>query len=240
MSATIFLLATVAMATSCEVPTVDKFPSPDETHVALRAINDDFLRSTSGHDNWKGFVPLLERVVKHQGTVPKDEMSRTEKEIVERFVLYAFACEHDTDLAKADFGSRLDSVRLLSQFDLVRTDTNTFFRLADWLSNAIPLVVDQTIRDHEMEVAFQKDITIIYGGKTPPRYPGSVGNTRHWGPSARTCDAKFRFRRTYNERLRQFRVAAMACIRKSMTSAFPESERESVWAEFLKRAKANQ
>ena len=235
MNATIFLLATAVMATAGEEQAVDRFPSPDETYVALREINDDFLMSASGRDNWKGFVPLFERVVKYQGAVPKDEMSKTEKEIVARFVLYSFACEHDTDPVKADFSGRLDCVRLLSQFDLVRRDTNTLFRLADWLSDAVPLAVDRASRDHEMEAAFQKDMAMIYGGRTPPRYPGSVGNTKHWGPAVRACDAKFRFRRTYNERLCQFRADAMAYILKSVAPTLSEAERESVWAEFIKR-----
>ena len=55
------------------------------------------------------------------------------------------------------------------------------------------------------------------------------------------CREKFRFRRLYNDRLPKFRVAALAAMRGAIMKGYEnktEEEREAIWEEFCRRAKA--
>ena len=241
MNAIMLALAAVAVAVSDKMDSSSELSLGTNTYVALREIDDSFLHPESGRDNWSRFVPLLDKVVENQGRVAEKEMRAAEAEIVSRFTLYSFACEYDDDPVKANFDGRLESVRLLCRLSLVRSDTNTLYAVAEWLSGAAPLTADFKSCSNEMAEAFARDRLMIYGGKWPPRYPGSVGNKRHWGPSARACDAKFRFRRLYNERLPKFRVAALTSFRKAVVDGYggmTDEQCESIWLEVCRKAKA--
>ena len=217
----------------------DEFPSGRTTYMTLREVNRGFLAGERGRDNWEGFVPLFDAAVKHQADAPTGVVMSVESEMVSRFAIYSFACEYDDDMAKAAFDGRLKCVELLSQFSLVRSDTNALFKLADWLSGAVPLAVDKNAEFAESSEAFEKDKLMIYGGGDPPRYPGSSGNTSHFGPAMRAHKSKFHFRRTYNERLPKFREAVLCSLRNALMECckdLSDSGREAVWSELRRRA----
>ena len=231
---------TAAMARS-EQRGMDEFPSLAAVDVALREINQEFLSGEKGKDTWSGFARIAAAVAQHQCEASADTVLTIERTIISRFVIYSFACEYDDDRAKADFGSRLESVRHFCNFTAVRSDTNIVFKLADWLGSATRLAVDRGAECAELAEACKRDALMIYGGKQPPRYPGSSGNASHWGPVARQCQEKFRFRRLYNDRLTTFRIAALAAMRGAIMKGYrdrPAGDREAMWSEFCCRAKA--
>ena len=168
----------------------DKFPSQSLVGFALHEVHGGFIHPKPGRDNWTLFIPLLERVAKHGGSVTKAEVASVEARIVSWFTLYAFACEYDDDPVKAEFGGRLDCLRRIGEFDLIRQDTNTLFQISDWLAGAVPLAVNDDTRYRELTEAMRKDRIILYGGKNPyerkggPCFAGTVTKTWawHWEP----------------------------------------------------------
>ena len=219
------------------------FPSMRSVHFALRDIFYDFAKADPEKDNWAGFVPLLAKVVEFQDTAPTQEVAHVEAQIVERFALYSFACEYDHLPVKANFDGRLESLRLLSQLSLVQSSTNTLFQLADWLAEAVPLDADDQTSGDELAEAFQRDNRMIYGGRRPPLYPGSVGNFNQCGPMWRACREKFRFRRLYNDRLPNFRKTALADMHEAIMNGYGDSTddgRRAIWDEFCRRANASE
>ena len=176
-------------------------------------------------------------------------MASVEARIVSWFTLYAFACEYDDDPVKAEFGGRLDCLRRIGEFDLIRQDTNTLFQISDWLAGAVPLAVDDDTRYRELTEAMRKDRIILYGGKNPyerkggPCFAGTVSKTWawHWEPEFRACKAKFRFRKEYNRRLAEFRKEALGCLHRAIIEGYKDRtdvEHKAIWDEFCRRAKA--
>ena len=227
----------------------DKFPSQSLVGFALHEVHGGFIHPKPGRDNWTLFIPLLERVAKHGGSVTKAEVASVEARIVSWFTLYAFACEYDDDPVKAEFGGRLDCLRRIGEFDLIRQDTNTLFQISDWLAGAVPLAVDDDTRYRELTEAMRKDRIILYGGKNPfarkggPCFAGTVSKTWawHWEPEFRACKAKFRFRKEYNRRLAEFRKEALGCLHRAIIEGYKDRtavERKAIWDEFCRRAKA--
>ena len=146
MNVVALMLAASMASSPIQVEKCESFPSERSVHFTLRDIDYGFRRGDSTCDNWADFVPLLSKVVESQSSALTQEVAKIESEIVTRFVIYSFACEYDRLLVKANFDGRTDSVWLLSQFSLVRSDTNTLFKLADWLSGAVPLPADYETR----------------------------------------------------------------------------------------------
>ena len=227
----------------------DKFPSQSLVGFAFLEVHDGFIHPKPGRDNWTLFIPLLERVAKYRGSVAKEEVVSVEARIVSWFTLYAFACQYDDDPVKAEFGGRLDCLRRIGEFDLIRSDTNTLFQISDWLASAVPLADDKDTQCRELTEAVRKDSIILYGGKNPyerkggPRFAGTVSNTWawHWEPEFRACKAKFRFRREYNRRLPVFRKKALECMHRAIIEGYKDrtdAERKAIWNEFCRRAKA--
>ena len=242
MNTIILILAAMSAIHPIQEPERDRFLTEKMINTALRGVNEDFLKAEPGKDCWKEFVSLLSLVDKHRETCTGEDLRKVEFEIVSRFTLYSFACEYDKDMVKADFAARLECIRGISKFELVRSDTNALFRIADWLSGAVPLDVGDKIAAKEGEEAFRRDMLMIYGGKTPPRYPGSVGNMNHCGPAMRECREKFLFRRLYNTRLPKFLEEAKVYLRKAVMegyTALSPSEKDELWAIFCRRAKAS-
>ena len=242
MNVVALMLAASMASSPIQVEECEGFPSERSVHFTLRDIDYGFRRGDSTCDNWAGFVPLLSNVVESQSSALTQEVAKIESKIVTRFAIYSFACEYDHLLVKANFDGRRDSAWLLSQFSLVRSDTNALFKLADWLSGAVPLAADKETRGNELGEAMRIDALMIYGGKRPPIYPGSVGNYSHCGPMWRECRDKFHFRRTYNERLPKFREEALGCFHVAIVNGYAdrtEAERETIWDEFCRRAKAS-
>jgi len=242
MNAIMIMLAVLGAVPVGETKECETFPSSRQIYVALRGIHEDFLRSELGRDCWSGFVPLLERIVKHRNEVSAEEARNAEEELLSRFTLYSFACEYDGDAAKADFQGRLECLRLVCGFGIVQSETNALFRLADWLGSATPLEFDAETRKRDHAEAMRIDALALFGGKRPPRYPWTSGNTWHWGPAARACDAKYRFRQIYNERLPQFKAVALDCIRDAIKHGYgslTDDERDALYEAVCVRARAN-
>ena len=236
------LIAASISGSPCQTNECETFPSVRTVHFALRDVFYDFIKADPEKDNWAGFVPLLSKVVEFQGSAPTQDVTSVESQIVTRFTLYSFACEYDDLPVKANFDGRVESLRLLSQFSLVQSDANTLFQLADWLAEAVPLDADYKTSGDELAEAFLKDNRMIYGGRQPPLYPGSLGNSRQCGPMWRACREKFRFRRLYNERLPNFRKTALAYMRTAIVNGYSGStddERTALWDEFCRRANAS-
>ena len=242
MNAMMIMLAILGTVPVCETENCEAFPSSRQVYVALRNIHEEFLRSESGHDCWTGFVPLLERIVKYRNGVSAEEARNVEEETLSRFTLYSFACEYDCDAAKADFHGRLECLRLICGFGIVRSETNALFRLADWLGGASPLGVDAETRQRDSAEAMRIDALALFGGKRPPKYPWTSGNTWHLGPAARACDAKYRFRQLYNEQLPRFKKAALACLRDAVMNGYgslTDDERDALYKEVCVRARVS-
>lgn len=84
--------------------------------VKLKEIDDAFLASSSDVDNWMLFVPLLE-LVDQRRLLGEDECvedKRNLSKILNRFVLYSFACRYDSLKIKADFSGRKRCVELFA------------------------------------------------------------------------------------------------------------------------------
>jgi len=242
MNASILIMAIAIASQQPESPTELSFPTAEATYISLREINAGFLEGKTGADNWSGFVPLFSATVREEPNVQREDAWLIESNLVSRFTLYSFACEHDEDMVKADFGSREKCVELMSQFSLVRCDTNVLFSIADWLGSAVPLDTSKETKLAEMEVASKKDSLMVYGGKPAPRYPGSLGNRQHIGAVSRKCVDKFRFRDIYNNRLPGFRAAALKHMHTAVFEGYvdlPEADREMLWKEFCRRSNSS-
>ena len=225
------------------------FITRNEVRTTFRRIDLKFVASEPGRDNWKEFIPILERVVKSQSSVSnRQEMLSIEFEILEWLTVYAFACEYDFDEIKANFDSRLACLDLECQLEYVRSDTNAVVMIADWLGGAQPIVFDEEAeRQNRIEQA-EKDWKMLYGEKYRPcRGAGSFsykGGLLHipycWSPYLiRELKAQ-QFRRRYNERLPDFHRKAEARMRKFVFEEYKakdQAEREALWAEFCRRAK---
>lgn len=224
-----------------DVAQVDVFPSRESVHVALRGVNDVFLRSSPGCDNWLEFLKIMKRVVQSQGASTNvHEKLSVETDIVERFTLYSFACEYDSDMIKANFDSRLKCIDLVCRFDLMQIDKKAVMLIADWLAGARKIIVDEETQFQNFQEAWRIDRLAIFGGKKPPRYPSSQRSHRENPPNVRLFGDRQRFQRVYNNRLPEFRSKAESRLRRFVFEEFKAKnklEREALWAEFCRRAK---
>ena len=225
------------------------FPTRSEVRITFRRIDLKFVASEPGRDNWKEFIPILERAVKLQSSVSnRQEMLSIEFEILEWLTVYAFACEYDFDEIKANFDSRLACLDLECQLEYVRSDTNAVMMIADWLGGAQSIVVgEETERRRVIEQA-EKDRKMLYGEKFRP-WRGFVSTSRMGGPlHSPYCWSPYlirelkaqQFRRRYNERLPDFRRKAESRMRHFVFEEFKAKnklEREALWSEFCRRAK---
>ena len=225
------------------------FPTRSEVRITFRRIDLKFVASEPGRDNWKEFIPILERVVKSQSSVSnRQEMLSIEFEILEWLTVYAFACEYDFDEIKANFDSRLACLDLECQLEYVRSDTNAVMMIADWLGGAQSIVVDEEAERQRVIEQAEKDRKILYGEKFRP-WRGAVSTSYMGGPlHSPYCWSPYlirelkaqQFRRRYNERLPDFRRKAEARMRRFVFEEFKakdQAEREALWAEFCRRAK---
>ena len=228
-------------------PKMCDFSIVGNVHQKLKEINSEFKQAIPGKDNWDGFIPLLEFAIKYQAPTNNPRVAtRIESEILEHFTSYAFACEYDYDLIKANFDSRLACIDFVCQFDLVGTDTNAVMSIADWIAGAKLLALDEETLTREGEEAILKDRITLYGGKRPPRIPASLSikaplaNLHLSPPNSRRYAERIIFRKQYNSNLPDFRAKAEARMRKFVFEEFKakdEQERKALWAEFCRRAK---
>ena len=228
------------------------FPTRNEVRITFRRIDLKFVASEPGRDNWKEFIPFLERIVKSQSAVSnQQEMLNVEFEALEWLTVYVFACEYDFDEIKADFNSRLACLNLECQLEYVRSDTNAVMMIADWIGGAQPIVIDEEAERQSRIEKTQIDWRMLYGEKFRPcRGAGSfncfggssgfINSPYCWSPYLiRELKAQ-KFRRRYNERLPEFRKNAEARMRRFVFEEFKakdQAEREALWAEFCRRAK---
>ena len=225
------------------------FPTRSEVRITFRRIDLKFVASEPGRDNWKEFIPILERVVKSQSSVSnRQEMLSIEFEILEWLTVYAFACEYDFDEIKANFDSRLACLDLECQLEYVRSDTNAVMMIADWLGGAQSIVVDEEAERQRVIEQAEKDRKMLCGEKFRP-WRGAVSTSYMGGPlHSPYCWSPYlirelkaqQFRRRYNERLPKFRSKSEARMRRFVFEEFKakdQAEREALWAEFCRRAK---
>lgn len=218
-----------------------EFPTETIVRSHMNALQRDFRSADSDDDCWMGFLPLLNAVVQHQDEERYDVMAAVERAVLENFTIYVFAGELEYKMAKADFGGRQKCLNIISQFSVVRCDTNALFKVADYLSGAVLLPVDKDVELKEMLNADALDSKLIFGQNTPPRMYGDLTFVSVAGKFGRECREKFRFRRLYNERLPKFRVAALSAMRGAVMNGYKDrtaEERDSIWDEFCRRAKA--
>ena len=213
--------------------------------VKLKEIDDAFLASSSDVDNWMLFVPLLE-LVDQRRLLGEDECvedKRNLSKILNRFVLYSFACRYDSLKIKADFSGRKRCVKLFATIVAKSSDEENLYLLAQWLSGANIITVKKSEVDQDFKSAIEQDALIIYGGKTQPRYPGSIGAKPRRGPAWRAVKEKLDFRSYYNQKVIEFRRFAFSVFHKEICSGFEkveESKRKLIWEEFCRRAKATE
>ena len=235
------ILLAASAVVNAETDADEAFPTGPKIYTALWKINDDFLKSAPGHDNWCGFYPLMERVVKFQAAVSNvQEKMRIESEILDRFTLYSFACKYDNDQIKASFDSRIKCLDYIVKFDLILEYTNAVMQIADWLGGAKLVEVTEEEHAQSFYEAWRIDCLAIFGGKRPPRYPGSQRGHHEVPPNVRMSKARTDFRSLYNRRLPDFRAKAEERMRKFVFEEFKakdEQERNALWAEFCRRAK---
>ena len=219
----------------------DGFPTEAIVRSHMNAAQKDFRSADSNYDCWIGFLPLLNATVQYQDGESLERVSAVERAIIDNFTIYVFAGELECNVAKAEFGGRQKSLEIISQFRVVRCDTNALFRIADYLSEAVPLSADRDEEMREISKADALDRKLVFGCNTPPRMYGDLTFVSVIGRFGRECREKFRFRRLYNDRLPKFRVAALAAMRGAIMKGYEnktEEEREAIWAEFCRRAKA--
>ena len=224
------------------------FITKNEVRAIFRRIDLKFVASEPGRDNWKEFIPILERVVKSQSSVSnRQEMLSIEFEILEWLTVYAFACEYDFDEIKANFDSRLACLDLECKLEYVRSDTNAVMMIADWLGGAQPIVVDEETNRQRTLEKFSIDNRMLYGDRFRPcrgagsaSYMGLLSSPYVKSPYViRELKAQH-FRLGYNRDLPVFRIHAEARMRKFVFEEFKakdEQERKVLWAEFCRRAK---
>lgn len=216
-----------------------------EIDVKLKEIDDAFLASSPDVDNWMLFVPLLE-LVDQRRLLGEDECvedKRNLSKILNRFVLYSFACRYDSLKIKADFSGRKRCVKLFATIVAKSSDEENLYLLAQWLSGANIITVKKSEVDQDFKSAIEQDALIIYGGKTQPRYPGSIGAKPRMGPAWRAVKEKLDFRSYYNQKVIEFRRFAFSVFHKEICSGFEkveESRRKLIWEEFCRRAKATE
>ena len=216
-----------------------------EIDVKLKEIDDAFLASSPDVDNWMLFVPLLE-LVDQRRLLGEDECvedKRNLSKILNRFVLYSFACRYDSLKIKADFSGRKRCVKLFATIVAKSSDEENLYLLAQWLSGANIITVEKSEVDQDFKSAIEQDALIIYGGKTQPRYPGSIGAKPRMGPTWRAVKEKLDFRSYYNQKVIEFRRFAFSVFHKEICSGFEkveESRRKLIWEEFCRRAKATE
>ena len=214
---------------------------------SLFDIKVNFVQATPGKDNWKDFIPLMERVVKAQTDSTNEvDVINAETVVLEKFSQYAFACKYDFDEIKTDFGTRIACVNLLCQFDLLRSDTNAVMMMADWLGGAQPIVVNEMSNIRRESEMSSIDELMIFGEMRRRRKAGTyvynhkLIEARKNGPYLSRHLETLKFRDIYNERLPEFRRKAEARMRHFVFEEFKakdQAEREALWAEFCRRAK---
>ena len=176
-----------------------------EIDVKFKEIDDAFLASSPDVDNWMLFVPLLELVDQRRlsGDDECDEDKRNLSKILNRFVLYSFACRYDSLKIKADFSGRKRCVELLATIVAKSSDEENLYLLAQWLSGANIITVKKSEVDQDLKLALKQVSIVIYGGKTQPRYPGSIGAKPRMGPAWRAVKEKLDFRNYYNRKVKE-------------------------------------
>ena len=216
-----------------------------EIDVKLKEIDDAFLASSPDVDNWMLFVPLLELVDQRRlsGDDECDEDKRNLSKILNRFVLYSFACRYDSLKIKADFSGRKRCVELFATIVAKSSDKENLYLLAQWLSGANIITVKKSEVDQDLKLALKQDSIVIYGGKTQPRYPGSIGAKPRMGPAWRAVKEKLDFRNYYNRKVIEFRQFAFGVFYQAICGGFEkveDSSREKIWEEFCQKAKATE
>lgn len=219
----------------------------NEAERSLSEIKINFVRAAPGRDNWKDFIPLMERIVTDQETSSNVvEVLNAELLVLEKFTLYAFACEYDFDEIKANFDSRLICLDLACRLECLMSNTNAVMMIADWLGVAQPIVVDEENDVRRVNEMSRIDELMVFRERRERRKPGTyvynhkLIEAKKNGPYLSRCRETMRFRDIYNERLPDFRRKAEARMRKFVFEGFKakdQAEREALWAEFCRRAK---
>ena len=219
----------------------------NEAGRALSEIKINFVRAAPGRDNWEDFIPLMERIVTAQETASNAvDVLNAELLVLEKFTLYAFACEYDFDEIKANFDSRLICLDLACRFECLRSDTNAVVMIADWLGVAQPIVVDEENDVRRVNEMSRIDELMVFRERRERRKPGTyvynhkLIEAKKNGPYLSRHLETLKFRDIYNERLPEFRSKAEARMRRFVFEEFKakdQAEREALWAEFCRRAK---
>ena len=219
----------------------------NEAERSLSEIKSNFVRAASGRDNWKDFIPLMERIVTDQETSSNVvEVLNAELLVLEKFTLYAFACEYDFDEIKANFDSRLACLDLACRLECLMSNTNAVMMIADWLGVAQPIAVDEEKDVRRQNEMSRIDELMVFRERRGQRKPGTyvynhkLIESRKNGPYLSRHLETLKFRDIYNERLPEFRSKAEARMRRFVFEEFKakdQAEREALWAEFCRRAK---
>ena len=218
-----------------------------EASKTLSEIKINFVRAAPGRDNWKDFIPLMERIVISQEMASNTvDMLNVESLVLEKFSLYAFACEYDFDEIKANFDSRIACLDLACKFECLMSDMNAVMMMADWLGGAQPIVVDEETEVRRQNEMSRIDELMVFGERRGRRkagtyvYDNKLIEARMKGPYLSRCREAMRFRDIFNKNLPDFRAKAEARMRKFVFEEFKakdEQERKALWVEFCRRAK---
>lgn len=150
---------------------------------------------------------------------------------------------------KVDFDSRLAGLKLISELKIVKSDTNILYSIAGFIGRGVLLSTKnkdedlKKIQEVRKHLCFQPEQ--IEAWETQPKRYGCIHgalNVSGFEELIQACWNEYRAREEYNKKLRKFRLSTLTLFRKFLFDgrvSFGEDEREKIWEEFCRRAKAS-
>lgn len=211
----------------------DAFPDFFTVKRQLFDIDEAFLLDSEHQDCWLKFLPLFKTMLKHQYEPSAEKAAYWERYSLNFFMQYAFATEDETNLIKADFTGRLESVKVALRFLAVRDNVNMVYRFGGWLKNARYLPTGDDLFEQELVEAGKKDLRRLCGGRRVFE-DSDKSAKRIQGLNVQHVKRKFEFRKVYNQRLKEFREAVLVMLLETIMEYSPNYDNvdfEYVWSE---------
>lgn len=231
---------------SCEMLAKEKIkfrlPSDEEQ----RLMREEVYFPQAKADTTLGLIKEVESLldVKRNGVVANIEAKQ--RDIIDRFLDNTYAELPASKMKhRVDFDSRREGLKLISEFDVVRSDTNCLYSIAGFIGKGVVLSTAKRIEDLRKiqevrkHLCFQPEQLDAWESQLE-RYGCIRGalNVSYFDELIHACQNEYKARDNYNKRIVKFRQDVIALFYDMIKTngSYPKMDSETVWNEFCQRA----
>ena len=150
---------------------------------------------------------------------------------------------------KVDFDARSTCLKLISELEVVRSDTNVLYSIARFIGQGVYLSIEKKNDDIRMLQEVRKHLCFqpeqIEAWKSQPDRYGCIHPAlivSGFEDLTQSCIDEYTAREKYNRKLEIFRINAIRlyCDIIKNNVIYSREERQKIWEEFCRRAKATE